>query len=204
MPVQRGNISLTNLQVFNAILYVAENGCKWCSLPKQFGNWRTIYTRMNRWAKAGVLDRLFEELQHHQLVWIKIEAMRLDSTIVKVHPDCTGALKKRTPVRRQIASRMDFQNSYGCRGCSMRHRVLVKPWTSGRRARGTRVDTDVATVTASLPIDHGSRISRVRTLLEQIHLVGRIGIVLTQANMRKQHIQGICSNMVRLRICSIP
>jgi transposase len=97
LPVQRGNVSLSNLQVVNAILYVAENGCKWRSLPKRFGNWHTIYTRMNRWAKAGVLDRLFEELQHQQLVRIKIEAVSLDSTIVKVHPDGTGALKKAAP-----------------------------------------------------------------------------------------------------------
>jgi len=97
LPVQRGNVSLTNLQVVNAILYVAQNGCKWRSLPKRFGNWHTIYTRMNRWAKAGVLDRLFEELQHQQLVRIKIEAVSLDSTIVKVHPDGTGALKKTAP-----------------------------------------------------------------------------------------------------------
>ena len=94
LPVQRGNVSLSNLQVVNAILYVAENGCKWRALPKRFGNWHTIYTRMNRWAKAGVLDRLFEELQHQQHVRIKIEAVSLDSTIVKVQPDGTGALKK--------------------------------------------------------------------------------------------------------------
>jgi len=94
LPVQRGNISVSNLQVINAILYVAENGCKWRALPKRFGNWHTIYTRMNRWAKAGVLDRLFEELQNQQLIRIKIEAVSLDSTIVKVHPDGTGAQKK--------------------------------------------------------------------------------------------------------------
>ena len=99
LPVQRGNVSLSNLQVVNAILYVAENGCKWRAVPKRFGNWHTIYTRMNRWAKAGVLDRLFEELQHQQLVRIKIEAVSLDSTIVKVHPDGTGALKKTAPKR---------------------------------------------------------------------------------------------------------
>jgi len=94
LPVQRGNVRLENLQVINAILYVAEHGCKWRGLPKRFGNWHTIYTRMSRWAKAGVLDRLFEALQHHQLIRIKIEAVSLDSTIVKVHPDGTGALKK--------------------------------------------------------------------------------------------------------------
>ena len=28
LPRQRGNVSLSNLQVVNAILYVAEHGCK--------------------------------------------------------------------------------------------------------------------------------------------------------------------------------
>ena len=62
-------------------------------LPLRFGNWHTIYTRMNRWAKAGVLDRVFAALQDEQIIRIKIEALSLDSTIVKVHPDGTGALK---------------------------------------------------------------------------------------------------------------
>jgi hypothetical protein len=56
--------------------------------------WHTIYTRMNRWAKAGVPDKLFEKMQEEQIVRIKIETVSLDSTIVKVHPDGTGALKK--------------------------------------------------------------------------------------------------------------
>src|SRR5579871_2075164 len=94
LPRQHGNVTHENLNVINAILYVAENGCKWRALPKRFGNWHTIYTRMNRWAKAGVLDRLFAQLQREQLIRIKIEAVSLDSTIIKVHPDGTGALKK--------------------------------------------------------------------------------------------------------------
>ena len=94
LPTQRGNVSLSNLQVLNAILYVAEHGCKWRGLPKRFGNWHTIYTRMNRWSKSGVLDRVFEQLQQSQVVRIKIEAVSLDSTSTKVHPDGTGALKK--------------------------------------------------------------------------------------------------------------
>jgi transposase len=94
LPVQRGNVSLSNLQLLNALLYVAEHGCKWRGLPKRFGNWHTIYTRMNRWSKSGVMDRVFEKLQLEQIVRIKIEAIALDSTSVKVHPDGTGALKK--------------------------------------------------------------------------------------------------------------
>ena len=94
LPRQRGNVRISNLQVLNAILYVAEQGCKWRGLPKRFGNWHTIYTRMNRWSKSGILERVFERLQRQQIIRIRIEAVSLDSTIVKVHPDGTGALKK--------------------------------------------------------------------------------------------------------------
>ena len=72
LPKQRGNVSHTKLRVINAILYVAEHGCKWRGLPKRFGNWHTVYMRMNRWSKSGVLDRVFQELQHAQIVRVKI------------------------------------------------------------------------------------------------------------------------------------
>jgi len=94
LPRQRGNVRLNNLQLLNVLLYVAEHGCKWRGLPKRFGNWHTIYTRMNRWSKRGVLDQVFEQLQREQIVRIRIEAVSLDSTTVRVHPDGTGGLKK--------------------------------------------------------------------------------------------------------------
>lgn len=94
LPVQRGNVSHGNRDVLNAILYIAEHGCKWRGLPKRFGNWHTIYTRMSRWSKSGVLDKVFERLQREQIVRIRIEAVSLDSTSIKVHPDGMGALKK--------------------------------------------------------------------------------------------------------------
>ena len=129
LPKQRGNVNHTNLRVLNAILYVAEHGCEWRGLPKRFGNWHTIYTRMSRWSKGGVLDRLFEELQHAQIVRIRIEAVSLDSTLVKVHPDGTGALKKRPTSHRQITRRMDYQGSYGCRECSNVDNLRPVSWT---------------------------------------------------------------------------
>jgi hypothetical protein len=49
---------------------------------------------MNRWSKNGVLDRVFEQLQREQIVRLQIEAVKPDSTIVKVHLDGAGALKK--------------------------------------------------------------------------------------------------------------
>ncbi len=76
------------------ILYVAEQGCRWCGLPTHFGNWHTIHTRMNRWSKNGVLERVFEQLQRERMVHIRVAAYGLDSTSIKMHPDGTGALKE--------------------------------------------------------------------------------------------------------------
>ena len=94
LPIQRGNVRISNFQTVNAILYMTENGCKWRALPEKYGSWHTIYVRMNRWSKSGVLKRLFEALQEEGIIRIKMEAVCLDSTTVKVHPNGTGALKK--------------------------------------------------------------------------------------------------------------
>ena len=71
LPRQRGKVSMTNLQRINAILYVAENGCKWRALPKAYGNWHTIYVRMNRWSRNGVLERVFAAWQTEEIIQIK-------------------------------------------------------------------------------------------------------------------------------------
>jgi hypothetical protein len=78
LPRQRGNVSLSNLQVVNAILYVAEQAANGADCRSVFVVGHDL-TRMNRWAKAGALDRLFEEVQP-ALIRVKIEAMSLDST----------------------------------------------------------------------------------------------------------------------------
>ena len=46
LPKQRRNVKINNRQFLNAILYVAENECKWRALPKEYGNWHTIYMRL--------------------------------------------------------------------------------------------------------------------------------------------------------------
>jgi transposase len=79
-----------------AVLYVLENGCKWRVLPERFGNWHTIYIRMNRWVKAGVWARWFEALQHQNIIAIDVRVLSLESTCAKVHPDACEALRKPT------------------------------------------------------------------------------------------------------------
>jgi hypothetical protein len=41
----------------------------------------------------GVLNTIFTQMHQKQIIAIKIDAVSLDSTSIKVHPDGTGALK---------------------------------------------------------------------------------------------------------------
>jgi transposase len=94
MPLQRRKAKIANYDFLCAILYLIENGCKWRALPKEYGNWHTIYVKLNRWSKNGTLEQIFEALQNENIISIETTVVCLDSTTVKVHPDATGALKK--------------------------------------------------------------------------------------------------------------
>jgi hypothetical protein len=63
-------------------------------LSDKYGNWHTVYYRISRRTKNGVIDMVFAKLQEKQIVRIKIEVLSMDSTSVKIHPDAAGARKK--------------------------------------------------------------------------------------------------------------
>jgi len=95
LPEQRGNVVIDHFTFLRALQYMTENGCRWRALPKEFGNWFTIYRRFRYRIATGVFDRIEKELKT-QVIDIKgIKAPALDSTYVKVHPDGTGAPKGR-------------------------------------------------------------------------------------------------------------
>lgn len=90
-PKPRGKHNISNLTVLNAVIYVAENGCKWRSLPERFGNWHTVYMRLNRWSKSGVLAMAFEQLQARQIIRIRIEVVLPNGNGVKLKPNGNGS-----------------------------------------------------------------------------------------------------------------
>ncbi len=95
LPVQRGNVVIDHITFLNALQYMAENGCRWRALPEKFGKWSTIYGRFRYWIETGVFDRIEKELQSQAIEIKGIKALALDSTYIKVHPNGTGAAKKR-------------------------------------------------------------------------------------------------------------
>ena len=93
LPKQRGNVKIDNRNLLAALIYRCENGCSWRALPQSFGYWHVIYVRLNRWAKSGVLERVYTALAAEGLRTMNVFA--LDSTAIKIHPDAHGARKKR-------------------------------------------------------------------------------------------------------------
>ena len=83
---QRGEVSLLNLNVLNAILCVTEHGCKRRGLPKRFNIRQTIFTRRSRWSKMGIPDWVFANLHHARFMGVTIERVDLDGAAVMVHP----------------------------------------------------------------------------------------------------------------------
>ena len=54
-PGLSGRPSILLRIVINGILYVNKTGCQWRMLPKEYGNWNTIFGYFNRWSKTWVL-----------------------------------------------------------------------------------------------------------------------------------------------------
>lgn len=46
----------------NAILYLVKTGCQWRNLPKDFPNWKTVYSFYRRACLSGTWDMLQKEL----------------------------------------------------------------------------------------------------------------------------------------------
>ena len=92
LPSPGHHVKISQRQAIDAWLYVVYQGCTWRGLPREFGNWYTIYVRLKRWAKGDVLERVVCELQQELL--IESDTRSLDSTIIPLHAHGTGALRK--------------------------------------------------------------------------------------------------------------
>ena len=98
------HFKIPHRHVLDARLCVHYQGFTRRGLPREFGSWHTIYVRLNRWAKAGVLERLAAELQREALARVDLGTLALDTTIVKLHAHGAGAPKNRGARRSAVHS----------------------------------------------------------------------------------------------------
>lgn len=62
-PCGRGRPPLNRRLVINAIFYLVRTGCQWRLLPKDFPNWRSVYTVFRRWKITGVWKQIHDTLR---------------------------------------------------------------------------------------------------------------------------------------------
>ena len=63
LPGRDGTVGVTakNNRLFvEAVLYRYRTGTPWRDLPVHFGHWKVVHTRFSRWAKSGVIKRVFK------------------------------------------------------------------------------------------------------------------------------------------------
>ena len=100
LPGKRGDPGRSgdnNRLTVEAILWIDRTGAPWRDLPREFGNWNTVYQRFRRWVKVGAIEKLFEALNDD----LDVRTVQIDGSFVKVHQHGTGSLKESArPVER--------------------------------------------------------------------------------------------------------
>lgn len=112
LPPQKprtGRPNADHRTIINGILWVLRTGAPWRDLPERYGSWSTVYSRFQRWRKAGIWDRILSQLQamgdqQGELDW---EVHFVDGTIVRAHQHAAGAKKVTPQARRSDAARED-------------------------------------------------------------------------------------------------
>lgn len=84
----------------NAVIWIARTGAPWRDLPERFGLWNSVFQRFNRWAKSGVWHKVFRALQDPDL-----EALLLDSTVIRAHQHAAGSPEKKSRAGKPSAAR---------------------------------------------------------------------------------------------------
>jgi transposase len=85
-----GATAKDNRLFLEAVLWIARTGSPWRDLPPTLGNWHATYTRFSRWGKKGVWQRVIEAISDDA----DLEALFIDSTVVRAHQHAAGAQKK--------------------------------------------------------------------------------------------------------------
>jgi transposase len=104
LPPQKaktGRPAAEHRRILNGLLWVMRTGAPWRDMPERYGSWSTVYSRFQRWRKAGIWERIFAAVQQMsdaagELDWA---VHYVDGTIVRAHQHAAGA--KRGTLRRK-------------------------------------------------------------------------------------------------------
>jgi putative transposase len=95
----RGVTAHDNRLFVEAVLWIPRAGSPCAIYHRYWGNWHNVYARFSRWGKTGVWQRVIEAVRADA----DLQALMLDSAIVRAHQHAAGAQKKK--VRKPSADR---------------------------------------------------------------------------------------------------
>lgn len=111
LPKLRGSKRRGARQFLEAVCWIVRTGAPWRDMPLEFGSWKTVYNRYNRWVKRGYLDKIlafFKKDGDHE--WHMV-----DATYIRAHRHAAGArggqdnYKERNAVKRLFARLKEFR-----------------------------------------------------------------------------------------------
>jgi transposase len=70
-----------NRRFIDAVLWTVKTHLPWCDLPAAFGDWNTLFKRVDDCPKAGVFEKIFNALSDDP----DMDYAMIDATIVPVH-----------------------------------------------------------------------------------------------------------------------
>ena len=75
----------------NGVVWICYSGAQIRELPKEYGNWNTVYKRYAEWGKLGIWQGLLRYLVEQDS---DLELVMVDSTVVRAHACCSTGKKR--------------------------------------------------------------------------------------------------------------
>ena len=91
IPIQpcNENIKTEDRRIINGIRYVLETGCPWTEVPRKYGSYLSIHTRLKRWSAEGVLEPILSNIDSEEAY-----KERLSNYLVTTYDQITSKRKR--------------------------------------------------------------------------------------------------------------
>ncbi|MEQ9587980.1 MAG: IS5 family transposase [Parvibaculaceae bacterium] len=80
-------------RIINGICWIMRTGAPWRDMPRRFGSHKSAWSRLSRWTRRGIWDRIWDALKEQEEAEGHIDwtVHHVDSVTCRAHPDAAGA-----------------------------------------------------------------------------------------------------------------